>query len=92
MHAETADAALDTLRTVSEIDLVVTGEKAVIFENPREGKFSARQLWSSPIPASTTAVAVLDFNHDGWMDLAFTHDGAPGISLWENKLGRRDNS
>jgi len=23
-----------------------------------------------------------DFDKDGWMDLAFTQAGAPGISLW----------
>ncbi len=40
------------------------------------------------MPASTVALAVLDFDHDGWMDIAFTHDGAPGISLWQNKEGK----
>ena len=72
------------------VDLVVTGSArgASIFENPREGKFVARQPWSSPMPAPTTAVAVLDFDHDGWMDLAFTHDGAPGFSLWRNNRGK----
>ena len=33
-------------------------------------------------------MAVFDFNKDGWMDLAFTHAGAPGISLWRNVLGK----
>jgi hypothetical protein len=40
------------------------------------------------MPASTAGVTVLDFNHDGWMDIAFTHSGAPGITLWENKQGK----
>ena len=30
-----------------------------------------------------------DFDKDGWMDLAFTHAGAPGISLWRNVEGKR---
>src|SRR6266404_1590720 len=30
-----------------------------------------------------------DFDKDGWMDLAFTHAGAPGISLWRNGEGKR---
>jgi len=30
-----------------------------------------------------------DFDKDGWMDLAFTHAGAPGISLWRNLEGKR---
>ena len=72
------------------VDIVVTGSEngPTIFENPREGKFPARQPWSSPMPSATFAVAVLDFNHDGWMDLAFTYDGAPGISLWRNNQSK----
>src|SRR5437868_4320789 len=70
------------------IDLVVTGETTTIFENPREGKFPARHPWSAPMPAPTAGVAVLDFNHDGWMDLAFTHEGAPGLTLWRNNHGK----
>ena len=33
-------------------------------------------------------VAVLDFDHDGWMDLAFTHEGDPSITLWRNNHGK----
>jgi tetratricopeptide (TPR) repeat protein len=81
------------------IDLVVTGgsgggiggsafPQSVIFENPREGRFPARWPWPAPVPAFTSGVAVLDFNHDGWMDLAFTHRAAPGITLSQNKQGK----
>jgi tetratricopeptide (TPR) repeat protein len=72
------------------VDIVVTGSEngPTIFENPREGKFPARQPWSSAMPSPTVAVSVLDFNHDGWMDLAFTHSSAPGITLWQNKQGK----
>jgi tetratricopeptide (TPR) repeat protein len=70
------------------VDLAVTSAKPMIFENPREGKFPARQPWASPMPAPTVGLAVLDFNHDGWMDIAFTHSGAPGISLWQNQQGK----
>jgi hypothetical protein len=69
------------------VDLVVTDDGPTIFENPREGKFSRRRLWSSPVP-TTTGVTVLDFNHDGWMDFAFTHDAEPGLSLWQNQQGK----
>ena len=80
------------------VDLVVTGRgndggvggalmfPPLIFENPREGRFIERGLVSSPEP--TRGVTVLDFDHDGWMDLAFTHDGPPAISLWRNKRGK----
>ncbi len=37
---------------------------------------------------SALGVAVLDFDHDGWMDLAFTHMGSPGLTLWRNNHGK----
>jgi len=72
------------------VDIVATGWHGAptILENPREGKFLAREPWAAPSWNRTIAVAVLDFNHDGWMDLAFTHWGAPGITLWRNNRGK----
>jgi tetratricopeptide (TPR) repeat protein len=70
------------------VDLVVTDEGPTIYENPREGKFPARRLWSAAVPSPTSGVAVLDFDHDGWMDLAFTHAVAPGLTLWRNNHGK----
>ncbi|HKS76242.1 MAG TPA: FG-GAP-like repeat-containing protein [Terriglobales bacterium] len=72
------------------IDVIVSNSTAdpTIFQNPREGKFSKRELWSSAMPAPAVGVAVLDFNHDGWMDLAFTHTGAPGLTLWRNNQAK----
>jgi hypothetical protein len=32
-------------------------------------------------------IAVLDYNKDGWMDIAVTHAGAPGLTLWRNVEG-----
>jgi cytochrome c-type biogenesis protein CcmH/NrfG len=60
----------------------------LVYENPREGKFIKRELWSSPMPSETAGVAVLDFDHDGWMDLAFTHGATPGLTLWRNNHGK----
>ncbi|MGA8310659.1 MAG: FG-GAP-like repeat-containing protein [Terriglobales bacterium] len=60
-----------------------------VFQNPREGKFEPREVWPRETPpASAVGVAALDFNHDGWMDLAFTHWAAPGITLWRNNQGK----
>ncbi len=59
-----------------------------IYENPREGRFLQRETWSSPMPSGTAGVAVLDFDHDGWMDLAFTHSADPAITLWRNNHGK----
>jgi Flp pilus assembly protein TadD len=65
------------------VDIVATGSRGetTILENPREGKFIRRE--PIPITAEGGAIAVLDFDHDGWMDLAF----APGPTLWRNKEG-----
>ncbi|MGB8540284.1 MAG: FG-GAP-like repeat-containing protein [Candidatus Acidiferrales bacterium] len=72
------------------IDFVVTGwQKApVAFMNPREGMFRATTPWSSDMPAPAAGVAAFDFDKDGWMDLAFTHWGTPGLSLWRNVPGK----
>ncbi len=75
------------------IDVVVTGWRALtlgvsLYENPREGKFLRRDLWSAPAPWSTAGVAILDSTHDGWMNVAFTHFDEHGITLWRNKQGK----
>jgi tetratricopeptide (TPR) repeat protein len=71
------------------VDVLVSGgERVGLFENQREGKFRDRSDLTSPMPNKTNGVAVLDFDHDGWMDFVFTQMGAPGISLWRNNHGR----
>jgi tetratricopeptide (TPR) repeat protein len=71
------------------VDIVVAGATAPsILENPKEGKFRSLQPWSGALPSVTLATAVLDYDHDGWMDLAFTHAGAPGVTLWRNHQGK----
>ena len=71
------------------IDLVVTGSATPsLFVNPREGKFSTLD-WPAAAQSPTMGVVVLDFDKDGWMDLAFTHAGAPGLTLWRNLEGKR---
>src|SRR5439155_8720236 len=58
--------------------------------NPREGEFERLDgidLTKEHLPPAVGVVA-FDFDKDGWMDLAFTHAAAPGISLWRNKERR----
>jgi tetratricopeptide (TPR) repeat protein len=76
------------------VDIVVAGAapgvsspvSPVIYPNPREGKFVPHALIHLQRPA--VGVAVLDFDHDGWMDLVFTQTGAPGLTLWRNDHGK----
>src|ERR1700733_3072894 len=57
------------------VDILVPGLGPAVLENPREGKFLPRRFWaSSTVPGSVRGVAVSDFDHDGWMDTAFTND------------------
>ncbi len=66
----------------------------VILENPREGRFLVKKPWSSPMPGPVMGAAVLDFDHDGWMDVAFTHFGGTNgsVTLWRNNKGQTFNA
>src|SRR5271157_4188634 len=75
------------------IDFVVAGgaHGAAIFLNPREGKFNALpgiDFAKEGLPPAVGVIA-FDFDKDGWMDLAFTHAGAPGLTLWRNVAGKK---
>ncbi len=71
------------------VDLVTTcvADTPEILLNPREGVFQGLS-WGSSIPKFTQGVAALDFDHDGWMDLAFTNMAVPGLTLWRNNHGK----
>jgi tetratricopeptide (TPR) repeat protein len=84
----TVSAILSDINNDRAVDLVVTGKEAAptIFENQREGAFKRVTLYDEKLPA-TRGVTILDFNKDGWMDVAVTHAGAPGLTLWKNVDG-----
>jgi tetratricopeptide (TPR) repeat protein len=70
------------------VDLVVTGGipfgAPLFLKNPREGKFEP--TWGEHLGSQgdvPVGVAVLDFDHDGWMEIAFTHSKA-GLTLVHN--------
>ncbi|NYF78090.1 FG-GAP-like repeat-containing protein [Granulicella arctica] len=88
--AETASATLSDINNDRAVDLVVTGKDSSpsIFENQREGAFKRVALYDDATLGATRGVLALDFNKDGWMDVAVTHVGAPGVSLWRNVEGK----
>jgi tetratricopeptide (TPR) repeat protein len=93
VDATGADVAVTDFNNDRAIDFVLAGgaDGAAIYLNPREGKFTllpAIDFAKEKLPPAV-GVAVFDFNKDGWMDLVFTHAGAPGISLWRNVQGKK---
>src|SRR6202790_132381 len=95
------------------VDLVVADSSGgTVFQNPREGKFLALHPFSEGAdshhtprdPRAKTAivmgVGVLDFDHDGWMDVALTYRNDPVANvamsyrsdpvlvLWRNNHGK----
>jgi Flp pilus assembly protein TadD len=93
VDATGAGVAVTDFNNDRAIDFVLAGGAtgAAIYLNPREGKFSALpgiDLTKEGLPPAV-GVTVFDFDKDGWMDLAFTHAGAPGITLWRNVQGKK---
>ena len=93
MPATGAGVAITDFNNDRAIDFVLPGgaNGAAIYLNPREGKFAPLagiDFTKENLPPAV-GVTVLDFDKDGFMDLAFTHAGAPGISLWRNVNGKK---
>ncbi|HVB55122.1 MAG TPA: FG-GAP-like repeat-containing protein [Candidatus Acidoferrales bacterium] len=89
-HAPSVSAIGSDVNNDRAIDLIVGGwrKSPTVFLNEPEGGFRAESPWATDMPGPTAGVASLDFDKDGWMDLAFTHWGPPGLSLWRNMGGK----
>ncbi len=61
----------------------------IIYLNHREGRFIPLKTAHDEKTGGAHGLAVLDFDHDGWMDIAFTQSGEPGLVLWRN-IGGKD--
>jgi hypothetical protein len=85
----TAAAILTDFNNDRAVDLAVTGDgpAPLIYVNPREGKYPTQALYEDEKLPPTVGIAVLDYIKDGWMDIAVTHTGAPGLTLWRNVAG-----
>jgi tetratricopeptide (TPR) repeat protein len=78
------------------VDLLVADRSGgTIYQNPREGKFLPSHPFASnpnndikPAEAPTVAIAALDFDHDGWMDVSLARLQQPAVSLWRNNHGK----
>ena len=72
------------------VDLAVAGKFSAIFQNPREGKFIFSHQES--LGGFAAGIAVLDYDHDGWMDIAFTPSGRGDFVLFHNDQGKTFHS
>ncbi|MGC9197995.1 MAG: FG-GAP-like repeat-containing protein [Acidobacteriaceae bacterium] len=83
---KSAAAMLTDFNNDRAVDVAVTGDGAapVLYINPREGKYPTQPLYQNQKLPPTVGVTVLDYNKDGWMDIAVTHAGPPGLTLWRN--------
>jgi hypothetical protein len=84
------DRAVDIAVTgwaCSGTDAACTMTAPTIYVNPREGTYPQQPIYNDATLGGTTGIAVLDYNKDGWMDIAVTHAGAPGVTLWRNVEG-----
>ena len=93
VNATGAGIAVTDFNNDRAIDFVIPGgaNGAAIYLNPREGRFSALpgiDFAKEKLPPAV-GVTVFDFDKDGFMDIAFTHAGAPGITLWRNVGGKK---
>src|SRR5271165_5070885 len=90
-EGSTTSVVLSDINNDRAVDLVITNANGnfppTVYLNQREGPFKALPIYKAQELPATTGVYVLDFNKDGWMDVALTHAGAPGISLWRNVDG-----
>jgi tetratricopeptide (TPR) repeat protein len=86
---KTSAAILTDFNNDRAVDIAVGGDwpAPLIYVNPREGKYPTQPLYEGAKLPSTAGIAVVDYNKTGWMDIAVTHTGAPGLTLWRNTAG-----
>ena len=87
----TSNVVLSDINNDRAVDLLVTGAGATptVWLNQREDKFKAVPLYDDIGLPPTLGIYVFDFDKDGWMDVALTHAGSPGVTLWRNIEGKR---
>src|SRR5215472_4665072 len=87
----TTSVVLSDVNNDRAVDLVVTGGSGspTVYLNQREGPFKAMPLYTDAGLSPSIGAYVFDYNKDGWMDVALTHAGAPGVSLWRNVDGKK---
>lgn len=90
----TAKAVATDLNNDRAVDVITTGAEGrpIAYLNGREGPFERRNVWGGGQAGLVRDIAVLDFDKDGWMDVALAHEGEPGLTIWRNVRGQSFSS
>ncbi|MBB5056748.1 tetratricopeptide (TPR) repeat protein [Granulicella aggregans] len=90
--SSTSAAILSDINSDRAVDLITTGmaPSPELYFNQREGAFRAQPLYRDAL-GPTRGIVTADFEKTGRMDIAVTHVGAPGLSVWSN-TGSEDPS
>ncbi|HEV2401301.1 MAG TPA: FG-GAP-like repeat-containing protein [Candidatus Sulfotelmatobacter sp.] len=84
------DRAVDLLASIARLNAPPPAKpNAMVYLNRKEGRFADLYPFTGDdgvVPKS--GIAVLDFDHDGWMDAALTAEGVPSLTLWRNDQGK----
>lgn len=85
---KTNAVTLSDINNDRAVDLLMTGDSSapIIYKNQRGGAFYPVPLYDEKL-GPTRGVGTFDFDKDGWMDVALTHERGPGITLWKNVNG-----
>ena len=69
------------------VDVLISGwyKGCGSFPKPARRQIPSRRADGTLFPGSV--LAMLDFDHDGWMDVAYTGFSGQGITLWRNLRG-----
>lgn len=81
----TSAAILSDINHDRAVDLITTGQASSpeLYFNQREGAFRVQPLYREGL-GPTRGVVTADFEKTGRMDIAVTHAGAVGVSVWSN--------
>ena len=88
--ASSTGAVATELSGHSAVDFLLTGLSATpsMLMNGREGTFKNVSWWGAETQGPTAAAVPLDFDKDGYMDVALTHWQPTTLGLWRNMAGK----
>ncbi|MGH9572434.1 MAG: FG-GAP-like repeat-containing protein [Candidatus Acidiferrales bacterium] len=89
--ASSTGAIATQLTDDDAVDFLLTGLSATtpMLMNGRGGAFKSASWWGAETQGPTAGAVALDFDKDGYMDVALTHWQPTTLGLWRNIAGKR---